>query len=220
MFREDMENSMINMAPGGIQGAAKVGSPEISADKKYGIFKSSINFIQTDLPEYANCTIAGIFRAPNATPSPQPAGAAPFLFGNYSGVLVNEPSGTTFWCPTETGISITTTRIVDGSNQSNSGITLATVSPDNVKSWHAAIGRVGATTSRMRDVATDRGVTSNPFPRGGNNANKMRIGSSYVANQNGDMHIAAILYWDRELSDSETATLDEWLTKYRAIIGL
>lgn len=220
LFRDQMDNSLINMAPDGVQGASVVGTPSISGDGKYGIFKSSTSFVQTQMDEYASSTTVLLFRAPTSVPPTQPSSLAPILFGNYDPAIAGTPAGTVCWCPSNAGVSVNTARDVGGGVISNSGITISEVSPKTYNTWHAACFRVGPTQSRIKDFTSNVTGQSSPYPRAGVNSKKIRIGSGYQASQTGDVHLAAALYWDRELTDTERDDIGKWILAYQALMGI
>lgn len=217
LFRGTMENSLINMAPDGIQGARAVGTPVISADGKYAVLKSSTHFIQTELDEDPECSVGLLFRAPTATPPTQSPTLAPILFGNYT--TTGNP-GIVTWCPSRDGVAMNAGRIVDGI-PANSGVTLAETSPATYNTWHATLGRVGILTNSVDDFTSNKRIDQgNGNARSGMQANKLRIGSGYSAAQTGDVHMAAAFYWNRRLTTAETTAFGKWLLAYQSLIGI
>lgn len=221
-MRNSIERALINMAPGGVQGARTVGSPTISGDGKYGVFKSGSNFIQTELSEPAQCTFMAIFRAPTAIPPTQPESLTPVLFGNYTRASdpAVTPPGISVWCPSNAAVAVGAARVISGAN-TISPQALGEVAPATYNTWHAACVRVGPDKSYADDFTSGRKVIqAGSNARAASNTNKLRIASGYANSQAGDLHLAACLYWDRMLTDAEVAAMGSWLNNYKSLIGL
>lgn len=221
-MRNSLERAILNMAPGGVQGARVVGAPTISADGKYGVFKSASNFIQTDIAESAQCTVMALFRAPTAIPPTQPESLTPVIFGNYTrgsdpAVI---PPGISVWCPSNAALAVGASRVINGVN-TISPQAIGEVSPVTYNTWHAACVRIGSDKSYADDFTSGRKVIqAGSNPRSAVNSNKLRIASGYADSQAGDLHLAACLYWDRMLTDAEVVSMGKWLNNYKSMLGL
>lgn len=223
LFRDNVEKFKQNMAPGGQQGATVVGNPTVSADGKYGTFQSSVNYIQTAFDEPKYWSVYMVYRSLTAIPPTQPSSESSILWGNYAVAPNTESSGSVIWTPYDYGISSNASRVTaEGVNQ-NSGVTLSYGAGNPlVKQWSAISARCDGTRNYVGDAGRNLVATSNTFldrfsPM---STRKIRLCSGYSGAQTGKHDVAAIIQFDRMLTDAEDVLMKAWVLAYARRQGL